>query len=181
MVMFQPYIPAIILAAIYIIWLIKRPRPLRALPRLLFLSGCLLLFCYYFIPLPFDAAGFRAVSDDMLPFFDAVRIIPFSYAVECMPYTDYYFSPLIPLFCGAALLGFSVNSAFNIPFFSAAKCAHRSDYSLLAFCFLCSSPPYNGRNAQARRYNRYNMVCALLCRRCGNIHCPVQAVCSHAV
>ena len=62
MVMFQPYIPAIILAAIYIIWLIKRPRPLRALPRLLFLSGCLLLFCYYFVPLPFDAAGFRAVS-----------------------------------------------------------------------------------------------------------------------
>lgn len=94
----------------------KAPRPLRALPRLLFLSGCLLLFCCYFIPLPFDAAGFRAVSDDMLPFLDAVRIIPFSYAVECMPYTDYYFSPLIPLFCGAALLGFSVNSAFNMPF-----------------------------------------------------------------
>ena len=72
------------------------------------------LFCCYFIPLPFDAAGFRAVSDDMLPFLDAVRIIPFSYAVECMPYADYYFSPLLPLFCGAALLGFYEKSAIKI-------------------------------------------------------------------
>lgn len=114
-----PIIPAIIFGIVWIIWIIRgiKSPPVRPIGRLLFLGGCFLMFCYYFMEFPLNAAGFWSIVDDLLPLNEAIRIIPFERLIDnCQKgYFDYYFEPYWIFYGGAALIGFSINLAMKKP------------------------------------------------------------------
>lgn len=114
MVMFEPIIPAIIIAIIFAWQSVKNFVSIKVfLARAVFYFGCFLCFDSFFIPLPVNKVGFLALSDPLLPLKEAVRIIPFERMIEFRRHLDYYFAPLYIMWASAFLIGFSLNTAFN--------------------------------------------------------------------
>ena len=116
--MFRPIIPAIICIIVFAVWNMRSvPRSVPQFAgRLLFTGACFFLFNAFFLPLPVDARGFEAVSDPLLPMEEAIMILPFQSLVLNKYHLDYYFYQLLPMFAAAALMGFSINTAFSHPF-----------------------------------------------------------------
>ncbi|MBR3460658.1 MAG: hypothetical protein IKH21_07745 [Clostridia bacterium] len=111
MVMFRPYLPTVLALIIFVLWAIRKKEIgiIELLGRGLFVLSCILLFDYFFIPLPLNAVGFYAISDELLPIYDAINFIPFLSLVDNWKHLDYYFDSIIPMLVAAMLLGFSVN------------------------------------------------------------------------
>ena len=120
MVIFEPILPAVLFAIAWIWWSVaagRKKQPMRMVERFLFLGGCFMVFCFYFIELPLDAVGFWAIADDVLPLNEAIRIIPFERLIEiCQSgHADYYFEPYWIFYGGAALMGLTINLAVKKP------------------------------------------------------------------
>ena len=120
MVIFEPILPAVLFAIAWIWWSVaagRKKQPMRMVERFLFLGGCFMVFCFYFIELPLNAVGFWSIADDLLPLNEAIRIIPFERLIEiCQSgHADYYFEPYWIFYGGAALIGFAINLAMKKP------------------------------------------------------------------
>ena len=117
MALMEP-VPYIIIAIIvYGVWnWSKKPnRRVSFLGRGVFLVGCVILMTHYTIPLALDAITFNLFMDPLLPIGEAIKINHLAQIMEDKRHMDYYFANIIPLFSGAAMLGFSMDLAFDLP------------------------------------------------------------------
>ena len=119
MLLDKPYIFIILAVITYVIWgMVKKPqRQISYIGRAIFLTGCVVLAGYYLLPLPLDRVAFEAFMDPLLPLKEAIKINPIAQIIEDRRHLDYYFANLLPIFGGAALIGFSMDILFakNMP------------------------------------------------------------------
>ena len=118
MVIFEPILPAVLFAIAWIWWSVaagRKKQPMRMVERFLFLGGCFMVFCFYFIELPLNAVGFWAIADDSTPLNEAIRIVPFQQLIAEIKHLGYYFEIYPMLFGGAALMGLTINLAVKKP------------------------------------------------------------------
>lgn len=124
----EPVLFIILAVVIYAAWvLLNKPRrQISYFGRIIFLTGCVILASYYFLPLPLDRVAFDALTDPLLPLKEAIKINPIAQIIEDKRHLDYYFANLYPIFGGAALIGFSADLSF-------AKKLPAKKHLLLAF------------------------------------------------
>lgn len=111
MIMFEPILPAIIIFGLFVFTCIrKKNRNKSVFIYLCFYVGVFLCFIFYFIPLPLDKKGFCVLGDSLLEINEAVIFEPFKVLSESGSHLRHYFLPLLKLFAGAGLIGFSINN-----------------------------------------------------------------------